>query len=297
MVRIEKKVTDLIIRDAGIVESIQIILNKSDKGEKEIDWLDVKGEITSGHWGRLIENGILKEGKKGFLVDDASLVKETVENFGGVRKKKLETDESTKWSKWDKGAAVVAVGLFAGYSFAGVREVIGNAIDIIVGPLDELLPFYIVIMILAMFTGLYSTLVQANLMDMDKMSEYQAEMKEIQRRQKMAQEGGNKEEIEKVREEQMEAMGDQIGLFKLQFRPMVWIMIFTIPVFLWIYWKILTGNIDSSEMEIVIPFAGRTSWIDGILGPLQMWILWYFVSSMAFTQIVRKALGIQTTAA
>jgi uncharacterized membrane protein (DUF106 family) len=297
MVRIEKKVTDLIIRDAGIVESIQVILNKSNNGEKEIDWLDVKGEITSGHWGRLIENGILKEGNKGFLVDDASLVKETIENFGGARKKKPEADESTKWTKWDKSAAVIAVGLFAGYSFAGVREVIGSVIDIIIGPIDELLPFYMVIMILAMFTGLYSTLLQANLMDMDKMSEYQAEMKEIQAKQKLAQEGGNKEEIERVREEQMEAMGDQIGLFKLQFRPMVWIMIFTIPVFLWIYWKILTGNIDSSEMEIIIPFAGKTSWTDGILGPLQLWILWYFMSSMAFTQVIRKALGIQTTGA
>ena len=299
MARIERKVAGLIMRDAGIVESIRIVLEKSEDGEVELDWADVRGEITSGHWGRLIETGILKEGKKGFQVSDAFTIKQAIENFDKPRSKKSKTklDDEGKWTKWDKGAAVFAICLFAGYSFAEVREIIGKGVDLVIGPIDAVLPFYLVIMILALFTGLYSTLLQANLMNMEKMGEYQIEMKELQERQKAAQKSEDKEEMERLRKEQMEAMGDQMGMFKLQFRPMVWIMVFTIPVFLWIYWKILSGNIDSSELTIIVPFVGETDWIEGLVGPIQLWIVWYFMSSMAFTQVIRKALNIRTGAA
>jgi uncharacterized membrane protein (DUF106 family) len=299
MARIERKVAGLIMRDAGIVESIRIVLEKSEDGKVELDWADVRGEITSGHWGRLIETGILKEGKKGFQVSDAFTIKQAIENFDKPMSKKSKTklDDEGKWTKWDKGAAVFAICLFAGYSFAEVREIIGKGVDLLIGPIDAVLPFYLVIMILALFTGLYSTLLQANLMNMEKMGEYQIEMKELQERQKAAQKSGNKEEMERLRKEQMEAMGDQMGMFKLQFRPMVWIMVFTIPVFLWIYWKILSGNIDSSELTIIVPFVGEADWIEGLVGPIQLWIVWYFMSSMAFTQVIRKALNIRTGAA
>ena len=174
MARIERKVAGLIMRDAGIVESIRTVLEKSEDGGVELDWADVRGEVTSGHWGRLIETGILKEGKKGFQVSDAFTIRQTIENFDQPRSKKAKTkmdDDEGKWTKWDKGAAVFAIGLFAGYSFAEVREIIGKGVDLVIGPIDALLPFYLVIMILALFTGLYSTLLQANLMNMEKMGE------------------------------------------------------------------------------------------------------------------------------
>ena len=63
MARIERKVTGLIMRDAGIVESIRTVLEKSGDGKVELDWEDVRGEVTSGHWGRLIETGLVKEGE------------------------------------------------------------------------------------------------------------------------------------------------------------------------------------------------------------------------------------------
>ncbi|HIJ12868.1 MAG TPA: DUF106 domain-containing protein, partial [Halobacteriales archaeon] len=195
MARIERKVSGLIMRDAGIVESIRTVLEKSVDGEVELDWADVRGEVTSGHWGRLIETGILKEGEKGFQVSDAATIKQAIENFDQPRAKKSKTksDVEGKWTKWDKAAAVFAISLFAGYSFAEVRELIGRGVDLLIGPADAVLPFYLVIMILALFTGLYSTLLQANLMDMEKMGEYQSEMKELQERQKAAQKSGDKE--------------------------------------------------------------------------------------------------------
>ena len=125
-------------------------------------------------------------------------------------------------------------------------------------------------------------------------------MQEIQDRRKAAKERGDDEALEEIQEEQMEAMGDQLGMFKLQFRPMVWIMLLTVPAFLWMYWKILSGGGDIvGEVTVVMPFIGDLSdqngWTTGVVGPMQAWIVWYFLCSMAFTQVIRKALNVQTT--
>jgi uncharacterized membrane protein (DUF106 family) len=96
----------------------------------------------------------------------------------------------------------------------------------------------------------------------------------------------------------MEAMGDQLGMFKEQFRPMVWIMFLTIPAFLWMFWVIGYRGSDAAypavaAQELVVPLAGTVTWDTGIVGPIQMWILWYFLCSMAFTQLVQKSLNIE----
>jgi uncharacterized membrane protein (DUF106 family) len=174
-----------------------------------------------------------------------------------------------------------------------MRDLIGGVMDVFLGPLDTALPFYAVVMVLAVVTGLYSTLLQANLMDTEKMGEYQAKMQEIQERRKEAKERGDDEALDRIQDEQMEAMGDQMGMFKEQFRPMVWIMFLTIPVFLWMYWKVGIGDPGSGEFgTIVLPLRGSVGWKERILGPIQVWIVWYFLCSMGFTQILRKGLDI-----
>jgi uncharacterized membrane protein (DUF106 family) len=76
-------------------------------------------------------------------------------------------------------------------------------------------------------------------------------------------------------------------------------MLLTIPVFLWMYAIVgfrgapLYPEIDLSP--IVMPMVGEIGWTQGVLGPIQAWIVWYFVCSMCFTQVLRKALNIQTT--
>ena len=167
--------------------------------------------------------------------------------------------------------------------------------DLAIGPINDVLPFYAVILILALVTGLYSSLLQANLMDTSKMSEYQGKMKAIQDKRERAKERGDDEAMERIQQEQMEAMGEQMGMLKEQFRPMVWIMLFTIPVFLWMYWMIYDGDLDALG-TVTFPLAGEMdTWRSGLVGPIQAWIVWYFVCSMAFTQILRKALNVSTT--
>jgi len=291
MAAIESRVEDLVREDPDMRPAIETVLERS--GDGTVSWGDVRDDLTSGQWGRLIETGVLEDdGGDGFRVSDPDAVRSALSEDDGDAGT-TEVDEDSSWSKWDKLAALGAVGMFAGYSIASVRNAIGRALDVFLGPIDAALPFYAVVLVLALFTGLYSTLLQANLMDMETMGKYQERMQEIQDRRKEAKERGDEEALDRIQEEQMEAMGDQMGMFKEQFRPMVWIMLFTIPVFLWLYWMIKTQTLVPET--VVFPILGPTTWTEGTLGPIQAWIIWYFVCSMGFSQLIRKALNIQTT--
>jgi len=301
MARSAQRVRSLVEEDPGLMAALELVFEQTDGGKSEVEWGDVRDELSSGQWGRLIETGILADGEEGFVIADPDAVAAVVSDDEAVAEaeKAVSEDGDGGWSTWDKVAAVGSIGMFAGYSIPSVRDTIGAVINVLLGPLDAMLPFYVVVLLLATLTGLYSTLLQANLMDMDKMSEYQQRMKDIQERQKAAKERGDEEEVEAIREEQMEAMGDQLGMFKLQFRPMVWIMLLTIPAFLWMYWKILPGGAGfvGQEPTVVMPLVGalEQGWNQNFMGIVPVWIVWYFVCSMAFTQVIRKALNIQTT--
>jgi uncharacterized membrane protein (DUF106 family) len=296
MARTASKVQELVAEDAEMEDALEYLLDRADEGT--VSWGDVSDELTSGQWGRLIETGVLVDSDgEGFDVADPEGVRDTLEDD------ELELpdapDGDSSWSKWDKMAAVGSVAMFAGYTFSAVREPLADTLNIALGPLLDLLPFFAVVMVLALFTGLYSTLLQSNLMNMEVMGAYQGRMKEIQERRKEAKERGDDEALEQIQDEQMEAMTDNLGMFKEQFRPMVWIMLLTIPVFLWMYAVVgfrgapLYPEIDLAPM--VMPIVGEVGWNEGLVGPLQAWIGWYFVCSMCFTQVIRKSLNIQTT--
>ena len=298
MARAAANVSTLVEDEPKLAEALSTVLQHTE-GEDTVEWGDVNDELSSGQWGRLIEQGILVDDGGGFELADRQAVENALEDSDGVEGSE---DDDAGWTTWDKGAAVGSVLLFLGYSQQPVRNAVGETVDLLLGPLDQALPFYLVILTLAVLTGLYSTLLQANLMNMEKMAEYQNQMQEIQDRRKAAKERGDDEALEEIKEEQMEAMGDQLGMFKLQFRPMVWIMLLTVPAFLWMYWKILSGGGDViGEVSVVMPFIGNlgaegaNGWTTSVIGPMQAWIVWYFLCSMAFTQVIRKALNVQTT--
>jgi uncharacterized membrane protein (DUF106 family) len=299
MTRIERTVGDLVADDPEMRAAVETVLASADDGT--VHWADVREDVSSGHWGRLIEKGVLVDGDDGFELADleatrAALGDGTAGSGGSSASSSSspDTPEETTWSVYDKGAAAVTMAFFVAYAWTPLRNLIGGVMNVALGPLEQALPFYVVVMVLAMATGLYSTLLQANLMNTEKMGQYQAQMKELQERREAAKERDDQEELDRLQDEQMEMMGDQLGMFKEQFRPMVWIMFLTIPVFLWMYWALgIGGGVQHIDAEsITIPFRGVVEWRDPAFGPVQVWILWYFVCSMGFTQIIRKGLNI-----
>jgi uncharacterized membrane protein (DUF106 family) len=37
------------------------------------------------------------------------------------------------------------------------------------------------------------------------------------------------------------------------------------------------------------------SWSAGVLGPIEVWIVWYFMCSLVFTQVIRKSLDVRSS--
>lgn len=298
MGRTVEKVQTLIEENPEMEHAIAVVLREA--GDGEVEWADVRDDISSGQWGRLIEKGVLVDGLEGFEIRDPEEVRSVVDadETTAPATTSDDDDEDSGWTKWDKMAAGGVALTFLGYAWGPARDAIGGTMNVLLGPLNDVLPFYAVILILALLTGLYSSLLQANLMDTSKMSEYQGKMKAIQEKRERAKERGDDEAMDRIQEEQMEAMGEQMGMLKEQFRPMVWIMLLTIPVFLWMYWMVGARGAEAHLEEIsgvVMPFVGEVGWTSGVVGPMQAWIVWYFVCSMAFTQILRKSLNVSTT--
>jgi uncharacterized membrane protein (DUF106 family) len=291
MARTAEKVRSLVREDPEMATILEDLLDH----DGDLQWQDVSDDVSTGQWGRLLEKDILVEGDEGFRFADPEGVEEGLAPDDDESGDDDGGPESSSWSTYDKLAGVGAVGAMVGYSYPPIRNGIGGGIDVLLGPLDAVLPFYVVILVLAVLTGLYSTLLQANLTDMDKMSEYQERAQKLQDKMSAAKERGDEAEVERLREEQMEAFGDQAGMLKEQFRPMVWIMLLTIPVFLWMYWKLGTGRVPSSEVQMVLPLMGEVNLNSGQVLVFPAWIVWYMLCSFSFSNVIRKALNIQTT--
>ncbi|MHB9285507.1 DUF106 domain-containing protein [Halobacteriales archaeon Cl-PHB] len=294
MPRTEQKVDELAAEGEEMTDALVAVLQVADE-QGTVTWGDVSDELTSGQWGRLIEKGLLTDaGGEGFVVDDPDGVREALDEADPAAS---DDEADASWTTYDKLAGLGVLGLFLGYSMKSIRAQIGGLLDIILGPIEAQLPFYIMVMVLALLTGIWSTILQDNLMNMDVMSDYQEKNKELRERRKQAKERGDDEELKKIQKEQMEMMSENAGMFKAQFRPMVWIMLFTIPMFLWLYWMILDGHLEAATSPVmVLPLVGEVEgWQTGVLGPIQLWLVWYFVCSMSFTQIMRKALNVQTS--
>ncbi len=308
MTRTAEKVDALVREDTAMVDALERVREAADENGGEVTWGDVNDELTSGQWGRIIEKGILVDRDDGFEIADREAYDRALDGDAEPgADADAELEEASSWSQWDKMAGAGAVMLMVAYWFESVRDVVGGTVDMALAPLDATLPFYAVILSVAMLTGLYSTLLQANLMNVERMGVYQERMKAVQDKRKEAQErkkaaeerGASEEEIERIeeelqeiQEEQMEAMAENLGMFKEQFRPMVWIMLLTIPLFLWMWWKIHDVGLTEADASVVMPIIGAIDWNEGVIGPLRSWIVWYFVCSMGFTQLLRKALNI-----
>ncbi|UPM42625.1 DUF106 domain-containing protein [Halocatena salina] len=296
MARAEQKVNDLLAEDSGMGEALSTVLAQADANGGTVEWSDVNGELTSGQWGRIIEKGLLQSANgNGFAVQNPETVRAALngESESKSATGQIDDDEESSWTTYDKLAGIGALGLMVGYWFPPVLNTIGSTLHTVIAPLYQFLPFYIIVLLLAVLTGLYSTVLRSKLVDTEKMGKYQQQMRDLQERQKKARERGDDEALQRLQQEQMEAMGDQLGMFKEQFRPMVWVMLLTIPVFLWLRWMTGAGPLPSTA-HVIMPFAGEVSWNDTVL-IMPAWIMWYMICSFGSTQVIMKGLDLQMT--
>ncbi|MFC6962597.1 DUF106 domain-containing protein [Halocatena marina] len=284
-----------LIDTPAIREAVAIVLERTNGENEELQWGDVKDALSSGQWGRLIEEGILVSGSSGFVLSNPEHIRQKFDKYDASSETAAQVDkiETEPWAWYDKVAGVCALIFFIGYWSPQIRNVIASVDNIILGPVTHALPFYAVVLLLALVTGLYSTVLQSRLMDTEKIQQYKDRMERLNRRKETAEEREDEEALAQIQKEQMKAAGDQLGMFKLQFRPMVWIMVLTIPVFLWLRWKVRGGHLGVGETGLIVPLAGSVSWQQTLLGLMPTWIVWYFLCSMAARQVIQKTLNIQ----
>src|SRR5512136_1228589 len=189
----------------------------------------------------------------------------------------------------DNVALAVGFFFFFGIMVSGdLRHGIGIAMGAVLGWLPAILPFHVVLFILAAVTGLYASLIQKYTMDWEFMRVQQEKMKKMQRSMKEAQLAGDQARIQSLQNEQMKMVSEQGKMMQMQFKPMLYIGIISIPLFMWAYLYI--G--EHSAMTMTFPFWGEHAINTTVLGPILYWFYWYFICSLPVSQIIRKALDI-----
>jgi uncharacterized membrane protein (DUF106 family) len=186
-------------------------------------------------------------------------------------------------------ALLVAMVLIFSYSIPGIRDTVGQALNVILGPIADALPFYIVIIILSVLTALYSSVIQKYTIDYERMQDVQERMKVFQKEFREAQLSGDEKKIKKLEPKRDKAMKEQLEMSQNQFKPMAYILIISVPIFFWLLFRL---NNVPVNIEITMPFFGQHTLTDLILGPVPAWILWYMICSLTLSQVVRKALNI-----
>lgn len=174
------------------------------------------------------------------------------------------------------------------YTVPWLRDGIGEGMDAIFSPLITTfgIPFYILIVILSAFTGLYSSIIQKYTIDYERMTESQEKMREFQTEYREATLSQDEKRIKKLEAKRDRVMREQLELSQQQMQPMIYILIISVPIFFWLWFRL-----SKTSTTITFPYWG----LHGLNDPiwiLPAWILWYMLCSITVSQVIRKALNI-----
>ena len=276
----------------GATDALATVFEATETGDGTVVWSDVSDDIGERQWGYLLQTGVLIETDGRFVIDDPVAVEEALES-GSARNS--DSDDTASWSRADKLAGVGALTLAAGYQVTEIRTVVGETLDVVLGPLEAVLPFSLVLVLLAAGTGIVSILIQSRMTDYEQLSASQERMTDINERLEDARERGDEAAVERIRDEQMDAVGEQLGSFTQMLRPLAWTMLFTIPVLLWLYWLMLSPAQAVTPTAMVFPVMGRIAWTARVIGPIQAWLLWYMVGSITSRLFIQRTFDIRTS--
>ncbi len=194
---------------------------------------------------------------------------------------------------WDKYGIYIALGfmmlMMFSYSIEWLRVGVGKGIDGAFSPVVDGfgIPFYILIVILSAFTGLYSSIIQKYTIDYEKMTESQERMKEFQTEYREAQLSQDEKKIKKMDAKKDRVMREQLEMSQQQFKPMAYILVLTVPIFFWLLFRL--AQVKST---ITMPYVGTVGLEAAAVWIIPAWMLWYMICSITLSQIIRKSLNI-----
>ncbi|MFO7968474.1 MAG: EMC3/TMCO1 family protein [Archaeoglobaceae archaeon] len=168
------------------------------------------------------------------------------------------------------------------------RDGLAEAISPILNPLFQTFPIHAVIFILAIFTATYTTVIQRYAIDFQRFKEVQKKVMDFQKEYMDATKKNDQAKLKKLepkREEVQKLQGEMMGM---QFKPMFYSGIVTIPIIMWLWMKT-----NDNVISLNVPFHASPIHVsDPILSflPFPWWIFWYILASILISQVEKKVL-------
>lgn len=188
---------------------------------------------------------------------------------------------------------LLVVYLIMTLAYAYLRIPIGQAMNYVLGPVVSSwhIPLFIVILILSVITGAYASLILNRYVDQSVVKESQAKMREFQKRFREAQLAGDKAKLKKLEKERAEVMELSMDIQMQSMKPMPYILVLSLPVFGWLNYIVYNAQLPAEiSRMITLPYLGTLNYTQGIF-ILPVWIVWYLLCSLVFTQVIRKTIG------
>ena len=208
----------------------------------------------------------------------------------------LQQEKGKTKKKLEMG--VLFFGFLVMFISALYHKEVGAAMNVVLGPFaDSIGNFLITILILSVISGLYTSVVQkytTNWELMEKSKQYQKQIRELQKELMEAKREDNKHRMKKLEKKKAEIMMKQAQfsgeMMKQMMKPMVYIMIITIPIFMWILLYVETASVGM----VIFPLIGEKAFTAVFILGLPYWVLWYMVCSIPVAQMIRKLIGIKS---
>lgn len=263
--------------DDDLADAMATVLERAEAGDGRVREAAMVTALGSD-WGRLVDAGLVIEADDGYVIDDPTAVREALEDREG----------EAGWSRLDRAAGACALLLASGYYLSPVRDAVGETMHLLLGPMNAAVPFSLVVLVLALCNGLVSSALRLWLIDSDRLARQRERMQELKDRIEAARERGDEEAIEHLSREQRSMMGDVLGAYKQQLRPMAWAMLLTVPVFLWLRWLFLAPVAATTPAGMFIPVLGQIAWTARVIGPIPFWLAWYVSGTLVSSVVSRK---------
>jgi len=203
--------------------------------------------------------------------------------------------------------------LFLGILFSrDFRLELGLIVEAVMHPFSSY-PFHILILLMSIITGLYSNLIQKYTIDYRRLLEIQNILKNYQKEYIEATKQNNQFKLKQLEKRKQEIQQIQSEMMSMQFKPMFYTFVVTIPIFAWLWEKatasyeliagINYGNVSSHLPEafiktldpalytITAPFSGTIYVVSPVL-IFPWWLFWYLLCSITFGQVIKKVLKV-----
>lgn len=184
------------------------------------------------------------------------------------------------------------------------RIAMAVAVEQVFFPLSSL-KFYEVVLIMAILTGFYSNLIQKYTVNYKRLKELQTKISEYQKEYLEAVKQKNQFKLKQLEKKSNEMKMLQSELMSMQFKPMSYTFLVSIPIWAWLWEKAylsyqnvkfgtpveIFNNLDNSLFYITTPFWG-TIHVGEMISIFPWWILWYMLCSITISQIIKKLMKV-----